>query len=145
MSGDTTSQIMVWDTVSQNIDLLPDGITMYSGSWITWSRDNLYLYWTNRSGLYKTDVETMITVQLRAFCWSRGYQLMQVSPDNERLLCAGALVGKGFSCRRVLSPATEIYYNTTGLFHTGAFAVCASDSTNPEGLSGAETITQGYG
>ena len=85
--SETFSQLAIFDTLTKNTQLIPGCISEFAGGLLTWSRDNQFLFWSSQKGLFKTEWETGATTQLRVFCWSRGYKIMQVSPDNEKLLC----------------------------------------------------------
>ena len=54
-------------------------------SFKAWHPDNQHVFWTCRNGLYKTNVATKQTWQLKSGCDSRSYHALSVSPDGKKL------------------------------------------------------------
>ena len=50
-----------------------------------WHPDNLHVFWTCRKGLFKTNVATKQTWQLKTGCDSRSYQAIDISPDGKTI------------------------------------------------------------
>ena len=50
---------------------------------VAWHPDNRHVFWTNGNGLYKTDIVSKQTWQLKSSCDSRIYLFLAVSPDGQ--------------------------------------------------------------
>jgi Tol biopolymer transport system component len=53
---------------------------------IDWTPDSQYLIWANPHGIYKTNIITKQTIQIKNACNSKYYSSLSISPDGKKII-----------------------------------------------------------
>lgn len=80
LANSTSPQLLYSLDISQTTKALVIGVA--------WHPDNRHVFWTNANGLYKTDIVSKQTWQLKTACDSRLYKSLSVSPDGKTIAVA---------------------------------------------------------
>lgn len=74
----------VFDAAGISAD--PQGSNNVFINGVSWTPDSQYLVWSNRHGIYKTNISNNETIKIKNSCDSKYYTSVSVSPDGKKII-----------------------------------------------------------